>query len=90
MMLMKKAMNNELYCRQSANSERYMHLMMDNSGSMGDYLSWRNSLIEKVFDDCFDKEINVESEFWNTDIYKSGPLATKKIKSKFEPLTLIS
>lgn len=83
-MLMKKIAGKELYCKRTADSERYMHIMTDRSGSMSDFNRWRNSLIERVYDDCTKMNIQITTSFWNCDIYTTGQYAPQKIRSKAE------
>ena len=80
-LLMKKISNKELYCKQKVDSKRFMHIMTDRSGSMGDYHEWRNQFIIKAFEDCIKIGIDIETEFWNTKLHLEGTFSPQKIKT---------
>lgn len=68
-MFMKKLMNKEFYCRQSDPQHRIIHTMIDFSGSMREYQSWRNALMTRVFNDCTKANIDMYNCFWNTHLH---------------------
>lgn len=82
--LMKKIVNKEFWCKQVVEGERFMHTMIDRSGSMGDYTSHRNALMEQVFDDCQKMKINLENTFWNCNLCKDKQYGLHEIKTKKE------
>ena len=83
-LFMKKLINKEFYCKQTTESEKYMHIITDNSGSMSDFFNNRNSVITKTFESCEKIGISVETSFWNTNIYTEGPFSAQKIRNKNE------
>lgn len=81
-LLMNKIINRELYCKQKVKGDRFMHTMIDNSGSMSAYRTWRNDLMETIFNDCKEMNINLENSFWNVHIHEDGPKGPQSIKSE--------
>jgi len=81
-LFMKKIVGKELYLKQTVESERFMHTIIDRSGSMGGYHNWRNALVEKTYDDCVKMGISVENSFWNTHLYSKGEFAPQRIRNK--------
>jgi hypothetical protein len=81
-LFMKKIVNKELYLKQVIEGERFMHIIIDRSGSMGGYHNWRNALVNKTYEDCVKMNISVENSFWNSHLYKDGPFSPQRIRSK--------
>lgn len=84
MLFMKKLLNKEFYVKQTTPENRIIHTMIDFSGSMGNYQSWRNALMTRVFKDTKAANIDLYNCFWNTHLHSKTDLKGKEkfIKSE--------
>jgi len=82
MLLLKKIINKELYCKKPAPADRFMHTIIDCSPSMSSYQKWRNRLVSEMFESCIKLGIKFENTFWDTAIRKDETYGLKKVSNK--------
>jgi hypothetical protein len=83
-LFMKKLLQKSLYVRKKSQSKRYLHTIIDNSGSMSDFKKHRNGVIERIYQTCKEGQISLYAQFFNTDINTDYPILSINNKNELD------